>query len=80
MVIAKFKDKKETLLKIAKTGNSLREFSKKIGVSQGYLSLLLTGDKNPSPTVANKIAEGLGLQVEDIFLVCVIDKSIKTGS
>lgn len=76
MVIAKFKDKNETLLKIAKTGNSLRAFSEKIGVSQGYLSLLLNGEKHPSPTIANKIAKGLGVDVEDIFFIRVIGKSI----
>lgn len=77
MIKIKFKNRKDTQLKIAETGNSLRSFSNKTGISQGYLSQLLNGEYNPSPTMASKIATGLGLKIEDIFFIEVIDESIK---
>lgn len=67
MLKVEFKDRDETRLAIAKTGMTLRQFSLSIGISQPYLSLLLRGDKNPSPTIAGKIAKGLGVEIEDIF-------------
>lgn len=76
MIVIEFKCRKDTILKIAETGNSMREFSKHIGMSQGYLSQLLNGEKKPSPTIAGKIAKGLGVKIEDIFFVKVIDKTI----
>lgn len=77
----KLKDSATTRLKIAETGKSLRGFSDKIGISQGYLSQILKGECNPSPKVAYKIVKGLNLNIEDIFLINSIDISInKTSS
>lgn len=76
MLKVEFKDRDETRLAIAKTGMSLRQFSNSIGISQPYLSLLLSGEKNPSPTIAGKIAMGLGVELEDIFLIKMTDISI----
>lgn len=42
------KNKKEVLLLIAKEGESLRGFSKKIGVSCAYVSQIINGKRNPS--------------------------------
>lgn len=68
------KDGIKTRLLIAETGNSLRSYAKKISVSHTYLSQVLNGIHNPSPTVAYKIANGLGLKIEDIFLTKNVDE------
>lgn len=77
LIDVEFRDRRKVLLAIAQSGYSLRGFADKIGISQGYLSQLLKGDKTPSPTVAYKIAKGLETDVTDVFLFKVIDKSIE---
>lgn len=67
------KDSLETRVSILKKGRSLREFAKDIGISHAYLSQILTEKRNPSPTVARKIASGLEKEFEDIFLVKAVD-------
>ena len=69
MVRLTLKNKKEVLLLIAKEGESLRGFSKKIGVSCAYVSQIINGKRNPSPIIANKISKGLNVNIEDIFLI-----------
>jgi transcriptional regulator with XRE-family HTH domain len=69
MVELRIKDSSRVRLMIAKTGQSLRGFASEIGISHTYLSQVLSGKRNPSPTTGNKIAKGLGLKVEDIFLI-----------
>jgi DNA-binding XRE family transcriptional regulator len=44
-------------------------FSKEIGVTSPYLSMILRGKRNPSPILAKKIADKLGVEVEDIFFI-----------
>lgn len=75
MVNISLKDATRTRIEIAKTGKSLREFAKNIGVSHAYLSQILNEKRYPSPTVANKIAKGLGVDIDDIFLVEAVDVS-----
>lgn len=72
MLKMQLKDEKETRISIAQTGKSLRQFSKEIGISQAYLSQVLSGQKYPPPTVAYKIASGLEADLKDIFLTKVI--------
>jgi transcriptional regulator with XRE-family HTH domain len=69
MISIELKSGIKTKILIAKTDKSLREFSKKIGISHPYLSQVLSGKRNPSATVAHKISKGLGLEIEDIFLI-----------
>ncbi|MBG9937449.1 helix-turn-helix domain-containing protein [Bacillus tropicus] len=73
MVIVKMKDPIKIRLAIAKTGRSLRGFAETIGMSHAYLSQILNGRHNPSPTIANKIASGLQVEIEDFFLIKVVD-------
>ncbi|PRT24865.1 helix-turn-helix domain-containing protein [Bacillus wiedmannii] len=75
MIKIELKDEVATRLLIAKTGKSLRCFSKENGFSHTYLSQILSGDRNPSPVVAVKISNGLNLEIEDIFLITVVDVS-----
>lgn len=78
MITFTLKDGVRTRLLIAETGNSLRRFSKNISISHCYLSQILRGIRKPSPTVAYKIANGLNLKIEDIFLVDMVDTSNKS--
>ena len=75
MVTFPLKDGTKTRLLIAKTGKSLRGFSENVAVSHCYLSQILNGQRNPSPTVAYKIARGLNMDIEDIFLISLVDTS-----
>lgn len=76
MLKIRFKDKSRVRLMIAEKGESLRGFSDRVGISQGYLSQLLLDKKQPSPKTACKIADGLNVDVKDIFLIESIDESI----
>lgn len=53
---------------IAKRGKNIRQFSEEIGISPSYMSLVINGRRNPSPKTANKIAQGLDLDVKDVFV------------
>lgn len=59
----------ETRLLKAKKGYSLKVFSNKINISHAYMSQILNGSRNPSPTTANKIAAGLDKKIEEIFFI-----------
>lgn len=63
------KEEVDIKLLIAKKGISQKEFADEIGISNSYLSLLINGKKNPSPSTAGKIASGLMVNVEDIFFI-----------
>lgn len=63
------KDGYETRVMIAKKGFTLLEFANEIELSSGYLSQILNGDRNPSPGVAHKIATGLSLKIDDLFII-----------
>lgn len=67
MISFTLRDKLKTRLLIAESGNSLRGFSNKVNVSHCYLSQILSGQRDPSPIVASKIADGLNVKIEDIF-------------
>lgn len=69
MLVCKVKDPIAIKLLIAKTGKSLRQFSKQINISHPYLSQILNCKKNPSPTIAYKISDALGKDITDLFIV-----------
>ena len=60
---------------IAIKGFNLILFSKEVGVTSQYLSMILRGKRNPSPILAKKIADKLGLQVAEIFFVEDVQKT-----
>lgn len=72
MINIELKDRKKILISLAKQGNNVTSFSKKIGVSNTYISQILNGKKNPSVKMAHKIANELDLDVEEVFLIDVI--------
>lgn len=67
MVKLTLKNCENTRILIAENGKSLREFANYIDISHSYLSQILNERRNPSPTVAYKIAKGLDLNIKDIF-------------
>ena len=73
MLTITLKDGLRTRISIAEKGRSLRGFAKEIGISHAYLSQILNKKRNPSPTVAHKIACGIEKEIEDIFLVETVD-------
>lgn len=69
MAQLKLKDPVVVKIMIGELGKTIHEFSKEIGVSQPYLSQVLNGKRNPSPTIGYKIAIGLSLKMEDVFFI-----------
>jgi len=58
-------------LLIAESGRTQKDFALKNGFSASYLTSILNGKKNPSPRIAHQIAKGLGLHIEDLFILSV---------
>ncbi|UXR69076.1 helix-turn-helix transcriptional regulator [Staphylococcus sp. IVB6246] len=48
-------------------GFNLSDLSNKAEVSTTYLSQIVNGKKIPSPKTSKKIADALGVEIEDIF-------------
>lgn len=63
------KDSFHTRVLISETGKNLNEFASLIGVSHSYLSQILSAKRNPSVGIANKIAKGLDVKIDEIFLI-----------
>lgn len=60
---------------IASKGYSIRGFAKKTKISTGYMSDIVNKNREPSPTLAGKIARGLGTSINDIFFAKSVNKS-----
>lgn len=56
-------------ISIAEKGHTLRSFSKEIGVSHSFMSQIINGKRCASPVVAKKVADGLNVDITDIFFV-----------
>jgi transcriptional regulator with XRE-family HTH domain len=50
-------------------GYTLRSLAKKIGSSGGYLSQIVSGERNPGPAIAKKIVDEIGVEFEEIFFI-----------
>ncbi|MEQ6050176.1 helix-turn-helix transcriptional regulator [Lysinibacillus capsici] len=74
MYTFKLKSYQSTKLAIALRGLTLRGFASEIGISHSFLSQILNGKRSPSAVVAKKIANGLKVEIEDIFLIKVVDE------
>ena len=77
MVKMELKNRSEVKMQIARKGKSMRSFALDIGISQAYLSQVLSGEYNPSPKIALKIANGLNKDLEEVFLMTNIDITVK---
>lgn len=76
MLNLKLKDVSSTRSEIYLMGFSINKFAKKIGVSPSQLSKVLSGEANPYPPFAKKIANGLGVEISDIFFAQSDSKKI----
>lgn len=55
--------------KIVEKGLSYRQLAKKMGTSQTTISLIMKGERNPSPETAINFCKVLECQFEDIFFI-----------
>ena len=63
------KDKDELNKIIINAGFSARQLAKNANCSQTHISLILKGERNPSPELAKKIIDILKCKFEDIFFI-----------
>lgn len=69
------KDIDELIEKIVKKGYSYRKLAEKSNCSQTQISLILKGERNPSPENAVNICRALECKFDDIFFINIDDKS-----
>ncbi len=62
-------NKNEIKFKLIKLGMNLTHLSKEVNVGSSYLSLIVNGKRNPSPKLAKRIADTLGVEIEEIFTI-----------
>ncbi|USS93962.1 helix-turn-helix transcriptional regulator (plasmid) [Fructilactobacillus ixorae] len=67
MLSLKAKNPKELQKMLSMNGFSIRSFSKKINSSPAYTSRVIKGVQSPYPPFAKKMADGLGVKIDDIF-------------
>lgn len=72
------KDRDLLIEKIVENGFSYRQLAKETQTSQTTISLIIKGERNPSPKVAINICNALKCQFNDIFFVNNDDKSNQT--
>ena len=60
---------------IVKSGYSYRQLAKEVNCSQTQISLILKGERNPSPANAANICKALNCEFDDIFFVSTNYKS-----
>lgn len=63
------KDSEELRAILIEEGYSQREFSRLTGLSENYFNQIINHKKNPSPAVAKKISQQLGLEFHDVFQI-----------
>lgn len=63
------KDREQFIEKIAKAGFSYRQLARRINCSQTQISLIVKGERNPSPETAVKICEAINSTFDNIFFI-----------
>lgn len=63
------KDSAQLIKAIALCGLSQSKFADEVGISPCYFSQLIRGERKPSPSMAKRIAEGLGKEMQELFIV-----------
>jgi len=78
----KVKINKSIVLKeTARRNMSLNMLAHKAGISSGYISQLISGDRYPSPQLRGKIQQALQpLTFDDIFILEEVDENISAGN
>lgn len=60
---------------IVKAGFSYRQLAKEVKCSQTQISLILKGERNPSPEIAVNICKAIKCKFEEVFFINIDDKS-----
>ncbi len=60
---------REIKKRLARKNMSLNGFARKIGISSGYMSQLMSGIRHPSPGLRQTISEYLSCEFDDIFFI-----------
>lgn len=63
------KDTNKIKMLIACNGQSLKGFTQKVGLSYSYMSRVVSGKENTSANTGQRIADGLGVKLEEIFYI-----------
>lgn len=61
------KDTDATKLEVIKLGMNMRQFADRLEIGQSYLSNILQGKKNPSPSLAKRITDEIGKPIQEVF-------------
>lgn len=54
-----------------KKGYSISKFAKALNINTSYANQIVNSKKKPSPELAKKMAEILGVEISDIFNIAV---------
>lgn len=63
------KDSDKLRAMLIEKGYSQRKFSRLIGMSENYFNQIINHKKNPSPAVAKKITNQLGVEFYEVFFI-----------
>ncbi|USS92844.1 helix-turn-helix transcriptional regulator [Fructilactobacillus ixorae] len=69
MLSLRLKNPEEVRKEISLRGYSINGFARKINSNPGYIGKVLDGKRNPYPPLAKKIADGLDMDIRDLFFV-----------
>ncbi|USS87314.1 helix-turn-helix domain-containing protein [Fructilactobacillus hinvesii] len=69
MLSLRLKDAEAVRREISLRGDSINSFARKINSNPGYIGKVLDGKRDPYPPLAKKIADGLGMDIRDLFFV-----------
>jgi len=54
---------------VLRAGYSRRAFANSIGISESTMTMLINGNRNPSPKIAKKISDKLEIKFDEVFYV-----------
>jgi len=54
---------------VIKAGYTQRSFGRALGISEPYANQIANGVRNPSPVIAKKICDILGVKFDEIFFI-----------
>ncbi|USS86516.1 helix-turn-helix domain-containing protein [Fructilactobacillus cliffordii] len=69
MLSLRLKNAEAVRKEISLRGYSINSFARKIKSNPGYIGKVLDGKRDPYPPLAKKIADGLDMDIRDLFFV-----------
>ncbi|MDF0359012.1 helix-turn-helix transcriptional regulator [Staphylococcus pseudintermedius] len=58
---------------VLKKGLSVTDYAKNLDINISYANQIINGKRSPSPKLAKKMAEFLGVDIEKIFILSVVN-------